>query len=130
MKLSYKLVIAAFFVTVIGSFTWSANHYYSKYQHEKKRADEAVQNAKSATAITNNVLQSLQIVNTVLEANQHAKQQIALESQRTQEDIKMAVADDDCAVRVVPAGAVKRLHEYANGLRAGSGSSITSQPDG
>ncbi|EFN4503797.1 DUF2570 domain-containing protein [Escherichia coli] len=130
MKLSYKLVIAAFFVTVIGSFTWSASHYYSKYQHEKKRANEAVRNAESATAITNNVLQSLQIVNTVLEANQHAKQQIALESQRAQEDIKVAVADDDCAVRVVPAGAVKRLHEYANGLRAGSGSSITSQPDG
>ncbi len=42
MKLSYKLVISAFFVTVIGSFIWSANHYYSKYQYEKKRADEAV----------------------------------------------------------------------------------------
>ncbi len=80
MKLSYKLVIAAFFFTVIGSFIWSANHYYSKYQHEKKRADEAVQNAESATAITRNVLQSLQIVNTVIEVNQHAKQQIALES--------------------------------------------------
>ncbi|MCZ5740614.1 DUF2570 domain-containing protein [Escherichia coli] len=130
MKLSYKLTISAFFFTVIGSFIWSANHYYSKYQHEKKRADEAVQNAKSATAITNNVLQSLQIVNTVLEANQHAKQQIALGSQRTQEDIKMAVADDDCAVRIVPSGAVKRLHEYANGIRVGAGRSVTSQSDG
>ena len=130
MKLSYKLVIAAFFFTVIGSFIWSANHYYSKYQHEKKRADEAVQNAKSATVITNNVLQSLQIVNTVMEANQHAKQQITLESQRTENDIKAAVADDDCAVRFVPSGAVKRLHDYANGLRSSSGSSVTSQPDG
>ena len=130
MKLSYKLAISAFFFTVIGSFIWSANHYYSKYQHEKKRADEAVQNAESATAITNNVLQSIQIVNTVLEANQHAKQQIALESQRAENDIKAAVADDDCSVRVVPAGAVKRMHEYAIGLRAGSGSSVTSQPDG
>ncbi|ASG50810.1 TPA: DUF2570 domain-containing protein [Escherichia coli] len=130
MKLSYKLVIAAFFFTVIGSFIWSANHYYSKYQHEKKRADEAVQNAKSATVITNNVLQSLQIVNTVLEANQHAKQQITLESQRTENDIKAAVADDDCAVRFVPSGAVKRLHDYANGLRSSSGGSVTSQPDG
>jgi len=82
MKLRYKLVIVAFVVTVIGSFIWSAGHYYSKYQHEKERADEAVRNAESATAITRNVLQSLQIVNTVLEANQHAKQQIALESQR------------------------------------------------
>ncbi len=130
MKLRYKLVIVAFFVTVIGSFIWSAGHYYSKYQHEKERADEAVRNAESATAITRNVLQSLQIVNTVLEANQHAKQQIALESQRTQEDIKVAVADDDCAVRIVPSGAVKRLHEYANGIRVGAGRSVTSQSDG
>ncbi|EEZ5631852.1 DUF2570 domain-containing protein [Escherichia coli O25] len=130
MKLRYKLVIVAFFVTVIGSFIWSAGHYYSKYQHEKERADEAVRNAESATAITSNVLQSLQIINTVIEANQHAKQQIALESQRTQEDIKVAVADDDCAVRIVPSGAVKRLHEYANGIRVGTGRSVTSQSDG
>lgn len=68
MKLRYKLVIVAFFVTVIGSFIWSAGHYYSKYQHEKERADEAVRNAESATAITSNVLQSLQIINTVIEA--------------------------------------------------------------
>lgn len=130
MKLRYKLVIVAFFVTVIGSFIWSAGHYYSKYQHEKERADEAVRNAESATAITSNVLQSLQIINTVIEANQHAKQQIALGSQRTQEDIKVAVADDDCAVRIVPSGAVKRLHEYANGIRVGAGRSVTSQSDG
>ncbi|HCB7518017.1 TPA: DUF2570 domain-containing protein [Escherichia coli] len=130
MKLSCKLVIAAFLFTVVGSFIWSASHYYSKYQHEKKRADEAVQNAESATAITNNVLQSLQIINIVLEANQHAKQQIALESQRTQEYIKVAVADDDCASRPVPAAAADRLRKYANSLRPGSGSSVTSQPDG
>ena len=129
MKLSYKLVIAAFFFTVIGSFIWSANHYYSKYQHEKKRADEAVQNVESATAITRNVLQSLQIVNTVIEVNQHAKQQIALESQRTQEDIKVAVADDDCASRPVPTAAADRLRKFANGLRERSGGTTASQPD-
>ena len=129
MKLSYKLVIAAFFFTVIGSFIWSANHYYSKYQHEKKRADDAVRNSESATSITNNVLQSLQIVNTILEANQHAKQQITLESQRAQEDIKMAVANDDCASRPVPAAAADRLRKYADSLRERSDGTITSQPD-
>lgn len=125
MKLSYKLVIAA----VIGSFIWSANHYYSKYQHEKKRADEAVQDAESATAITRNVLQSLQIVNTVIEVNQHAKQQIAQESQRIQKDIKVAVADDDCAARLVPAAAAERLRKYADSLRASSGGTITGESD-
>ena len=128
MKLSYKLIIAAFFVTAIGSFIWSANYYYSKYQYEKKRADEAVQNAESATAITRNVLQSLQIVNTVIEVNQHAKQQIALESQRTQEDIKVAVADDDCASRPVPDVAADRLRKYADSIRAGSNDTVTGEP--
>ncbi|HBA8202404.1 TPA: DUF2570 domain-containing protein [Escherichia coli] len=129
MKLRYKLVIVAFFVTVIGSFIWSAGHYYSKYLHEKERVDEAIRNAESATAITNNVLQSLQIINTVIEANQHAKQQIALESQRTQEDIKVAVADDDCASRPVPAAAADRLRKYADSLREHSGGTTASQPD-
>ena len=129
MKLRYKLVISAFLLTLFGSLVWPANHYHSKYQREKKRADEAVRNAESATAITNNVLQSLQIVNTVLEANQHAKQQIALESQRTQEDIKVAVADDDCASRHVPAAAADRLRKYANSLRTDSGGTVASKPD-
>ncbi|EJG8070996.1 TPA: DUF2570 domain-containing protein [Escherichia coli] len=129
MKLRYKLVISAFLLTLFGSLVWPANHYHSKYQREKKRADEAVRNAESATAITNNVLQSLQIVNTVLEANQHAKQQIALESQRTQEDIKVAVANDDCASRPVPAAATDRLRKYADSLREHPSSTTVNQPN-
>ncbi|EJF6664114.1 DUF2570 domain-containing protein [Escherichia coli] len=127
MKLSYKLVIAAFLLTVGSSFIWSANHYYSKYLCEKKRADEAVQNAESATAITNNVLQSMQIVNTVLEANQHAKQQIALESQRAAHDIKVVVANDDCARRLVPVAGADRLRKYADNLRSSSGGTTTGE---
>lgn len=80
--------------------------------------------------ITANVLRTMAITNIIQEANQHAKQQIALESQRTQEDIKVAVADDDCASRPVPDAAADRLRKYANSLRPGSGSSVTSQPDG
>lgn len=130
MKLRYKLVIVAFFVTVIGSFIWSAGHYYSKYLHEKERVDEAIRNAESATAITRNVLQSLQIINTVIEANQHAKEQIALDASGASADIRVAVANDDCTNRPVPAGAVKRLQQFANGLRQSAGSPVTGQPNG
>ncbi|ENY6345223.1 DUF2570 domain-containing protein, partial [Salmonella enterica subsp. enterica serovar Derby] len=52
-----------------------------------------------------------------------------LESQRTQADIKVAVADDDCAVRPVPAAAADRLRKYANSLREHSEDSTTSQLD-
>ncbi|EFB1131672.1 DUF2570 domain-containing protein [Escherichia coli] len=129
MKLSYKLVIAAFFVTIIGSFIWSANHYHGKFLEEQKRAGAAEQRADSTEAITANVLRTMAITNIIQEANQHAKQQIALESQRTQEDIKVAVADDDCALRPVPAAAADRLHRYADSLRASSGDTTTGEPD-
>ena len=130
MKMSYWALILTFIACVAGGLVWSANHYHGKFLEEQKRADAAEQRADSTEAITANVLRTMAITNIIQEANQHAKQQIALESQRAQEDIKVAVADDDCAVRIVPSGAVKRLHEYANGIRVGAGRSVTSQSDG
>lgn len=130
MKVSYWVLIVTFIVCTAGGLVWSADHYHGKFLEEQRRADDAEQRADSSETITANVLRTVAITNIILETNQHAKQQIALESQRAENDIKAAVADDDCAVRVVPSGAVKRLHEYADGLRAGSGGSVTSQPDG
>ncbi|MEB8320282.1 DUF2570 domain-containing protein [Escherichia coli] len=130
MKIHYKIIIFSFALSVLGGIVWSASYYHDKYQAERLRADAAEQNANAAGAITANAIRSVNIINVISEANQHAKQQIALESQRTQEDIKVAVADDDCASRPVPAAAADRLRKYANSLRPGSGSSVTSQPDG
>ncbi|HAZ7413388.1 DUF2570 domain-containing protein [Escherichia coli] len=129
MKTRYSALIVVFVAVLAGALIWSADHYHGKFLEEQRRADDAEQRADASETITANVLRTVAITNIILETNQHAKQQIALESQRAENDIKAAVADDDCAVRVVPAGAVKRMHEYANGLRTGSGSSVTSQPD-
>lgn len=63
------------------------------------------------------------------DANQHAKQQIAMQSQRAATDIKDAIAADDCARRPVPIAAANRLREYAYGLRAGSSGTATGKPD-
>lgn len=117
MKMSYWALILTFIACVAGGLVWSANHYHGKFLEEQKRADAAEQRADSTEAITANVLRTMAITNIIQEANQHAKQQIALESQRTQEDIKVAVADDDCASRPVPAAAADRLRKYANSLR-------------
>lgn len=129
MKLSYKLAISAFFFTVIGSFIWSANHYYSKYQHEKKRADEAVQNAESATAITNNVLQSIQIVNTVLRLT-------SMQNSRSHWSHREPVKISKWLLRMMIALPVlfllvqlSRLRRYADNLRASSGGTTTGEPD-
>ena len=41
MKASYQLLIALFIVSLAGGLIWSANHYNTKYQDEKQRADQA-----------------------------------------------------------------------------------------
>ena len=45
------------------------------------------------------------------------------------QQIKVAVADDDCAARPVPAAAADRLRKYANSLREHSEDTTTSQLD-
>lgn len=129
MTLRYQLVALAFVVSVIGGIAWSAGHYHDKWQAEKTRTEAAEQRADSTEAITANVLRTVTIMNTITEANQHAKEQIALESSRAARDIKVAVAGDDCANRPVPAGAANRLREYADSLRTGAVRAAAIQPD-
>lgn len=81
----------------------------------------------SNRAVMDNVLRTVAITNIALETNQHAKNQTALESQRAQADIKVAVADDDCAARPVPSSAAIRLRQYADNVRSGSVGSTTSE---
>ena len=97
--------------------------------NENTRIDASLTTLEGANnsnrAIMDNVLKTVAITNIVLETNQHAKQQIALESQRAENDIKAAIANDDCASRLIPADAVKRLREYADGIRSSSGDPAT-----
>nr|WP_255483500.1 DUF2570 domain-containing protein [Cedecea sp. P7760] len=113
-----------------GGLIWSANHYHGKYLAEQKRADSAEQQANAVQTITSNVLLTVSIFNSITEANQHAKEQIALDASGAARDIQMAVAGDDCRNRPVPAGAVKRLHDYANGLRQSAGGSTPARSGG
>ncbi|NIG74051.1 DUF2570 domain-containing protein [Klebsiella sp. Ap-873] len=130
MTTGYRVLFLAFVVCLAGGLIWSANHYHRMYLAEQKRADSAEQQANAAQTITSNVLLTVSIFNSITEANQHAKEQIALDASGATRDIQMAVAGDDCRNRPVPAGAVKRLHDYANGLRQSASSSAPGQPAG
>lgn len=126
MNISLKSLIVPGVILLMALASWLS---YAGYKVEKKRADDAEQSATSAVTITDNVLRTIKITNIVLETNQYAKQQIALESQRAQADIKVAVADDDCAHRPVPVAAADRLRKYADSLRTGSGGATSGKPD-
>lgn len=108
---------------VIFSWLWNENTRISASLNTLQDAND------SNRAVLDNVLKTVAITNMILGANQHAKNQIALESQRTQEDIKVAVAGDDCSRRPVPAAAADRLRQYAGSLREGSGGTAASKPD-
>lgn len=126
MNISMKSLIVPGVILLLAVASWLS---YASYKGEKKRADDAEQSAASAVTVTSNVLQTIKITNIVLEANQHAKNQSTLDTQRAKESIRVAVAGDSCADRPVPAAAVKRLHDYADSLREGSGGTAPGKPD-
>lgn len=129
MSLRMRLVSASLLVAAIAGILLVAAHYHGKYLAEQKRAEAAEQRADSTEAIAANILRTVTIMNQITEANQHAKEQIALESSRASRDIKTAIAGDDCAVRAVPAGAADRLREYADSLRSGAVRAAAGQSD-
>ncbi|HDC4619774.1 TPA: DUF2570 domain-containing protein [Enterobacter asburiae] len=129
MKIRYQVIIFTFALSILGGIIWSASHYHDKYLVEKKRADAAQQNAIAAEAITANVIQAVNVINAISEANQDAKNKIALELQRAQADIKVAFADDDCARKPVPVAAADRLRQYADSLRTDSSGAAAGEPD-
>ncbi|WP_196615386.1 DUF2570 domain-containing protein [Citrobacter freundii] len=126
MNISLKSLIVPGVILLLVLASWLS---YANYKGEKKRADDAEQSAASAVIIIDNVLRTIKITNIVLETNRYAKQQIALESQRAQADIKVAVADDDCARRPVPPAATDRLRQFADSLRTGAGGAAAGKPD-
>ena len=129
MKLHYLVAIAIFILCLFGGACLSAWHYSDKASREKARADSAEQQAESANIVTANVIQAVNIINDISKANQNAKNQITLESQRAQADIKVAVASDDCSRQPVPAAAANRLRKYADSLRTSSGGAAPGKPD-
>ncbi|VTN44893.1 Uncharacterised protein [Raoultella ornithinolytica] len=122
-------IIASVIVCIIVCLGWLAMHFHNAASQQETRAETAEQQLNGTQAITSNVLTTMSIFNSIAEANQHAKEQIALGASGASADIKVAIANDDCANRPVPASAVKRLQQYKDRLRQGASGATTGQPD-
>ncbi|MEY7870555.1 DUF2570 domain-containing protein [Enterobacter roggenkampii] len=122
-------IITAVVACLIVCLGWLAMHYHHAASKQQTRAEAAEQQINAAESVTSNVLNTMTIFITISEANQHAKEQIALDASGASADIKVAVASDDCARRPVPDGAVKRLQQYADGLHQGAGGAAPGKPD-
>ena len=122
-------IIIAVVICLVVCLGWLVMHYHNAANQQGSRAETAEQQVNTAQAITSNVLTTMTIFNSIAEANKNAKEQIALDASGATADIRVAVANDDCTNRPVPAGAVKRLQQFSNGLRQGAGGPVTGQPD-
>jgi len=101
LALVKKFWLPALMVVLTGTLAISASHYKGKAEQERQRADGAEQQVNAAQTITSNVLTTMTIFNTIVEVNQHAKEQIALDASGASADIRVAVANDDCTNRPV-----------------------------
>lgn len=116
-------------LAIIAAMALAINHYRDNAITYKDQRDKEASRAEASEVVTSNIIKTVSIINAISEANQHAKNQIALDSQSAQKDIRVAVAGDSCADRPVPAAAVKRLHDHASSLRESSGGATPSKPD-
>ncbi|WP_163613630.1 DUF2570 domain-containing protein [Klebsiella variicola] len=122
-------IIIAVVICLVVFLGWLVMHYHNAASQQEARAETAEQQVNTAQTITSNVLTTMTIFNSIAEVNKNAKEQIALDASGATADIRVAVANDDCTNRPVPAGAVKRLQQFADGLRQGAGGPVTVQPD-
>ncbi|MCE9898103.1 DUF2570 domain-containing protein [Raoultella terrigena] len=122
-------IISAVVICLIVCLGWLVMHYHNAAAQQESRADNAEQQVNTAQSITSNVLTTMTIFNSIAEANKNAKEQIALDASGASADIRVAVANDDCAPRDIPASAVKRLQQYKDRLRQGASGATTGQPD-
>ncbi|WP_338139438.1 hypothetical protein [Xenorhabdus bovienii] len=78
----------------------------TKYEHQQ--------------AITRNAFQSIRIINDISRINRESRDRSAVDSEQTKTAIKTVVVNNDCANRLVPDGAVIRLQQLTNRIRAGA----------
>ena len=102
----------------------------SRADAAESRANAAESAANQATAITENVLKTVSIINTISQANADEKAANSEQSAARVVVIREAIKSDSCTVQPVPAVAADSLRAHRNKIRSGSASTTTGKPDG
>nr|WP_186371831.1 exotoxin [Yersinia aleksiciae] len=102
-------------------------YYYHEADEWHDKADAAAKERDEARFILSNQVRMVNIINDIAKANEDAKKQITLDSQRTKAGIKSDIANDGCTNLLIPSGAPNRLHEHSNKIRSRSSSANPDQ---
>ena len=113
----FSRLTAALIAVLIAIFTglaWLAFHYYGLSVEKDKTITTVTGERNEAQFTLGNYTTTVRLFNDIAKANEDAKKQIALDSQRTKAGIKSDIANDDCTNRLVPTSAIDRLRENSD----------------
>ncbi|MDE9557609.1 hypothetical protein KKJ06_19840 [Xenorhabdus bovienii] len=94
---------------IVSGLLW---FFYSEYREKAKAYTELDTKYKNQ--------QSIRIINDISRINSESRNRSAVDSEQTKTAIKAVVVSHDCANRLVPDGAVIRLQQHTNRIRAGA----------
>lgn len=129
MPTRYLILIIGFIMVLAGGLIWSANHYHSKYQEEKQRAEKAESEIESQGKVIANQAFNFNRFNQVAEYTGNLNSLIGSSSEKTVIEYREILHREKTCDLPVPADVAGGLLEYTNRLRASAMHTDTSRPD-
>lgn len=120
--INWRVVLVFLLVVLIAMLLLTAAHYRDSTLRVEQQRDAAIQQTKSAEAVTNNVISAVRLFNDIAASTQAQKQQANTDSENRIVVIRKAVETDKCAALPVPATAANELRTHRNQVRPGSAS--------
>ncbi|WP_181426949.1 hypothetical protein [Pantoea ananatis] len=118
--INWRVVLGFLLVVLIAALLLAAAHYRDSTLRVEQQRDAAIQQTKSAEAVTNNVISAVRLFNDIAASTQGQKQQANTDSENRIVVIRKAVETDKCAALPVPATAANELRTHRNQIRSGS----------
>lgn len=126
---NWLTALAFLLVVIIAGLLLTAAHYRDTTLSVEKERDAAVQQQKSAEAITTNVVAAVRLFNDIAASIQGDKQQARATSENRIVIIRKAVEGDKCAALPVPAATAQQLRQHRNQISAGASGTHSGQSD-
>ncbi|MDF7789599.1 hypothetical protein P4908_04970 [Pantoea ananatis] len=117
---NWRTVLALLLVVLISGLLLSSAHYRDSTLIMEQERDAALEQKKSAEAVTNNVVAAVRLFDDIATATRDRKELAGNESEQRIIVIHKAAASDRCAALPVPDVAADRLRSHRDEIRSGA----------
>ncbi|PVY86590.1 hypothetical protein [Pantoea ananatis] len=125
---NWRALLAFMLVVLIAALLLTTAHYRDLTLRVEQQRDAAIQQTKSAEAVTNNVISAVRLFNDIAASTQGQKNHSNAVSENRILVIRQAVETDKCASLPVPVSATDELRAHRNKIRSGSTSPDPGKP--